>query len=177
MIGGTGVDGYVHDAQCIVYRGPDHKYYGRDICYGYDEDSLTMYAQCELAGIGVSPNISCRFDVTNKQNITVISNTSYEGVSYAHQGWVLDSQWQQFLISDDELDEMSRTGLAAEGYPISYIWDISSLEAPKQTGHYKGLRKGIDHNQYIKDGFAYQSNYALGISVLDLQINSIRSDG
>lgn len=27
-------DGYVHDAQCLVYRGPDKKYYGRDICYG-----------------------------------------------------------------------------------------------------------------------------------------------
>jgi choice-of-anchor B domain-containing protein len=41
-LGGTGADGYVHDAQCIVYRGPDEKYNGRDICYGYDEDSLTM---------------------------------------------------------------------------------------------------------------------------------------
>lgn len=41
-LGGSGEDGYVHDAQCIVYRGPDIKYYGKDICYGYDEDSLTM---------------------------------------------------------------------------------------------------------------------------------------
>lgn len=42
LLGGTGIDGYVHDAQCIVYRGPDTKYYGRDICYGYDEDAFTM---------------------------------------------------------------------------------------------------------------------------------------
>ena len=35
-------DGYVHDAQCLVYRGPDTKYQGRDICYGYNEDTLTM---------------------------------------------------------------------------------------------------------------------------------------
>ena len=41
-LGGTGEDGYVHDAQCIVYHGPDTKYEGRDICYGYNEDSLTM---------------------------------------------------------------------------------------------------------------------------------------
>jgi len=41
-LGGTGEDGYVHDAQCLVYRGPDKKYVGKDICYGYDEDSLTM---------------------------------------------------------------------------------------------------------------------------------------
>jgi hypothetical protein len=36
-------DGYVHDAQCLVYRGPDSAYVGRDICYGYNEDTLTMY--------------------------------------------------------------------------------------------------------------------------------------
>lgn len=41
-LGGSGEDGYVHDAQCLVYRGPDEKYVGSDICYGYDEDSLTM---------------------------------------------------------------------------------------------------------------------------------------
>ncbi len=41
-LGGTGNAGYVHDAQCIVYRGPDKKYNGREICYGYDEDTLTM---------------------------------------------------------------------------------------------------------------------------------------
>lgn len=30
-------DGYVHDAECLVYRGPDKRYEGRDICYGYNE--------------------------------------------------------------------------------------------------------------------------------------------
>lgn len=30
-------DGYVHDAECLVYRGPDKKYEGRDICYAYNE--------------------------------------------------------------------------------------------------------------------------------------------
>ena len=36
-------DGYVHDAQCVIYNGPDKKYVGREICYGYNEDTLTMY--------------------------------------------------------------------------------------------------------------------------------------
>lgn len=57
-------DGYVHDAQCLVYRGPDKRYEGRDICYGYNEDTLTIY------------------DVTNKANVTnIISRISYEGAS------------------------------------------------------------------------------------------------
>ncbi|KAK3689700.1 hypothetical protein B0T22DRAFT_423075 [Podospora appendiculata] len=158
-LGGTGADGYVHDAQCIVYRGPDTKHYGKDICYGYDEDSLTI------------------FDVTDKTNISIISNTSYEGASYTHQGWVLDPLWQQYLILDDEYDEVDGAGLSADGFPTSYIWDISDLEAPKQSGHYKGLRRGIDHNQFIKDGYSYQSNYALGISVLDLRSVPFFPDG
>lgn len=29
-------------AQCVIYRGPDEKYQGVDICYGYNEDTLTM---------------------------------------------------------------------------------------------------------------------------------------
>lgn len=64
-LGCDGQDGYVHDvggpqapstcecdgkktlltsgkAQCVIYRGPDAKYFGRDICYGYNEDTLTM---------------------------------------------------------------------------------------------------------------------------------------
>ncbi len=56
-------DGYVHDAQCLVYRGPHKKYVGRDICYGYNEDTLTIY------------------DVTDKNATNIISRTSYEGAS------------------------------------------------------------------------------------------------
>jgi hypothetical protein len=41
-LGCDGQDGYTHDAQCLVYRGPDTKYAGKDICYGYNEDTLTM---------------------------------------------------------------------------------------------------------------------------------------
>lgn len=35
-------DGYVHDAQCLIYKGPDKRYQGREICYGYNEDALTI---------------------------------------------------------------------------------------------------------------------------------------
>ncbi|KAI2631056.1 hypothetical protein GGR54DRAFT_635659 [Hypoxylon sp. NC1633] len=149
-------DGYVHDAQCLIYRGPDSKYVGEDICYGYNEDTLTIY------------------NVTNKANPSVISRTSYTGAAYTHQGWVLDTQWQEFLVLDDEYDEYDATGPGAAGYPITYIWDISSLERPRQTGYYRASRKGIDHNQFIAGDFAYQSNYGGGLHILD--ISSIPSD-
>lgn len=40
--GCASMDGYVHDAQCLIYKGPDTKYLGREVCYGYNEDSLSI---------------------------------------------------------------------------------------------------------------------------------------
>ena len=149
-------DGYVHDAQCVEYKGPDSAYLGRDICYGYNEDTLTIY------------------DVTDKANSSIISRTSYEGATYTHQGWLLDEEWQDFLVMDDEYDELEKAGAAADGLPVTYIWDVSDLKKPKQTGLYKSGTPAIDHNQYIKDGLSYQSNYGAGLRILD--VSSIRKD-
>ncbi|KAF1999000.1 hypothetical protein P154DRAFT_554994 [Amniculicola lignicola CBS 123094] len=153
-------DGYIHDAQCIVYRGPHKKYYGRDICYGYNEDTLTIY------------------DVTNKEGPNagaIISRTSYVGASYTHQGWVLDPNWQTHLILDDELDEgvldpnrVDPNSPAIDGFPVSYIFDITNLEAPKNTGYYKSSVRSVDHNQFVHNGLAFQSNYQAGLRVLDV---------
>ncbi|GLB42071.1 hypothetical protein LshimejAT787_1100860 [Lyophyllum shimeji] len=156
LMGYQAEDGYVHDAQCLLYRGPDTRFKGKDICYGYNEDTLTIY------------------DVTNKANATIISRTSYVGASYTHQGWVLDPNDQRYLLMDDELDEVHAAGLAADGYPVTYIWDIQDLTAPVLAGHYKTSVKGIDHNQYISNGRSYQSNYGAGLRILD--VSSIPRD-
>ncbi|KAH7367131.1 hypothetical protein B0T11DRAFT_50561 [Plectosphaerella cucumerina] len=155
-LGCDGQDGYVHDAQCVIYRGPDEKYFGTDICYGYNEDTLTIY------------------NVTDKKAPKIISRTSYEGAEYTHQGWVNDLQWQEWLFLDDEYDENDLSGPAADGYPVTYIWDIRSLENPKQTGIYKAANKGIDHNQYVVGDQIFQSNYGAGLRVYD--ISSVPED-
>lgn len=146
----------MHDAQCVIYRGPDKKYRGKEICYGYNEDTLTIY------------------DVSDKLNPKIISNTSYEGAAYTHQGWLLDKNWQEYLILDDEYDEFDRVGPAADQHPVTYIWDIRSLESPKNTGYYKSESFSVDHNQYVIDGLAFQSNYGGGLRVLD--VSSIPRD-
>ncbi|KAH7374748.1 hypothetical protein B0T11DRAFT_308627 [Plectosphaerella cucumerina] len=161
-IGCAKEDGYIHDAECLVYRGPHTEYVGRDICYGYNEDSLTIY------------------DVTDKANATILSITGYEGVQYTHQGAVLDKEWQEYLVMDDEYDEVGRTGPhvgpAIDRFAVTYIWDISDLTAPKQTGLYKATVRSIDHNQYINkyDGLVYQSSYGAGLRVYD--VSSIPQD-
>lgn len=64
---------------------------------------------------------SISYDVTDKKASKVISRTSYEGATYTHQGWVLDTKWQEWLIMDDEYDEEESVGPAADGYPVTYI--------------------------------------------------------
>jgi choice-of-anchor B domain-containing protein len=154
-------DGYCHDAQCIVYRGPHKKYYGRDICYLYNEDSLTI------------------LDATNKKGMgnagSIISRTPYVGASYTHQGWVIDPYWQTHIVMDDELDEgqidPNRTAPdspAKDGFAVTYIVDIQNLEKPVVSGIYKTTVRSVDHNQYVYDGLSYQSNYQAGLRILDV---------
>ncbi|KAL8376846.1 hypothetical protein RB595_007803 [Gaeumannomyces hyphopodioides] len=152
-------DGYVHDAECLVYRGPDLRYQGRDICYGYNEDTLTIY------------------DVTNKVgNVTnIISITSFPGAEYVHQGAVNDVNNQEYLFLDDEFDERdAKVGPMTQGLPTTHIFDIRDLENPHYSGKYVGKTRSIDHNQYVVGGYLYQSNYGNGLNVLD--VRSITSD-
>ncbi|KAI6785513.1 uncharacterized protein J7T54_007156 [Emericellopsis cladophorae] len=151
-LGCDGSDGYVHDVQCLIYRGPDSRYDGKDICYGYNEDTLTIY------------------DVTDKKNSKLVSRTSYEGASYTHQGTVNDINWQEYIFMDDEYDEYDVVGPALDGYPVTYVWDISDLEAPKQTGLFKHNVVGVDHNQYMSiDGQKLiQSCYGAGMRIFDV---------
>ncbi|OJJ55616.1 hypothetical protein ASPSYDRAFT_158583 [Aspergillus sydowii CBS 593.65] len=143
-------DGYVHDAQCVIYKGPDKKYVGQEICFNYNEDTLTIV------------------DVTDKTDPIQISKTPYVGASYTHQGWLVDPEDHSYLLLDDELDEMDGTGAAANGHTTTYIFDIKDLSAPKHTGLYQSPVRSIDHNQYVVNGLTYQSNYGSGLRIVDV---------
>jgi choice-of-anchor B domain-containing protein len=152
-------DGYVHDAECLVYRGPDTRYTGRDICYGYNEDTITIYDATDKDG-----------NVTN-----IISSITFPGAEYIHQGAVNNASWQEYIFMDDEFDERDAdNGPMTFGLPTTHIFDIRDLEHPFYSGHYAGKTRSIDHNQYIYDGFSYQSNYGNGLSVLD--VSSVTED-
>jgi choice-of-anchor B domain-containing protein len=124
-------DGYVHDAQCVIYRGPDVKYQGKEICFGYNEDTVTI------------------IDVTNRKSPVLISRTGYPTYAYTHQGWLTSDQ--SFLMFDDELDE-KRATTSNKGRTTTYILDVSSLEQPVLKGTHVSLfhSNPIDfsYNQY-----------------------------
>lgn len=142
-------DGYVHDAQCVVYNGVDADFNGHEICFNYNEDSLTIV------------------DVTDKSRPVQLSKTSYRGASYTHQGWVADPQFKVLLL-DDELDEYYGNGQASDKQTTTYVVDISDLTRPVFTGIYKSPVRSIDHNQYVVNGLSYQSNYGSGLRIVDV---------
>ncbi|KKK14717.1 hypothetical protein P175DRAFT_0510247 [Aspergillus ochraceoroseus IBT 24754] len=143
-------DGYVHDAQCVIYKGPHSKYIGREICFNYNEDTLTIV------------------DVTDKKAPIQISKTPYAGATYTHQGWLIDPEDMSYLLLDDELDEMNAVGAAANGHTTTYIFDVSDLTSPNHTGIYQSPVRAIDHNQYVVDGLSYQANYGSGLRIVDV---------
>lgn len=57
---------------------------------------------------------------------------------------------------------------------MTYIFDITSLEHPVNTGYYKSKTRSVDHNQFVHNGLAFQSNYQAGLRVLD--VSSIPED-
>jgi choice-of-anchor B domain-containing protein len=136
-------DGYTHDLQCVTYNGADSVYRGREVCFAFNEDTLTLV------------------DVTDKANPTTLSRTSYDGVGYTHQGWVTDDHL--FLLLGDELDE-ENFGHAT----LTRIWDIADLDRPVLIGTHVGTTPAIDHNMYIRDDVVYQANYRAGLRAFRL---------
>ncbi|MDE1460728.1 choice-of-anchor B family protein [Spartinivicinus poritis] len=135
-------DGYTHDTQCVIYKGQDARYFGREICVGYNEDTITIV------------------DVTNKSNPKQLSRTPYQGAQYTHQGWFLNDS-HNILIMNDELDE-KRDGINT----TSYIYDVSVLDNPVEIGRYVGPTSAIDHNLYTYNNYVFETNYRAGLRIL-----------
>lgn len=136
--------GYTHDAQCLVYNGPDSEYAGREICFGSNETAL---------------NIA---DVTDKENPVSIASASYPNVSYTHQGWI--SEDHRYFYVNDELDEL--TGNADQTRTL--IWDVTDLDDPQLVKEYMWGPESSDHNLYVKGNRLYMSNYKTGLRVHDI---------
>ncbi|GIV58089.1 MAG: hypothetical protein KatS3mg042_1002 [Rhodothermaceae bacterium] len=143
---GTGNNGTggTHDAQCVVYRGPDADYQGREICFGSNETALSIA------------------DVTDKANPKAIARATYPKVAYAHQGWLTEDH--RYFYMNDEGDEMSRLVPGTR----TLIWDVSDLDDPQLVGEYIAKTPSVDHNLYVKGDLVFESNYVSGLRILDI---------
>ncbi len=139
----TGKKPYTHDAQVVMYNGPDADYTGKEILIGSNEEEIVIA------------------DVTDKNNPITISTISYSDVWYTHQGWFTEDK--KYFILGDEVDEQ-RVGFNTR----TLIFDFQDLDSPKLHTTYTGATPAIDHNGYVKGNLFYLSNYSAGIRILDI---------
>ncbi len=138
--------GYSHDAQCVIYRGPDTEHVGKQICLGSNETALSVA------------------DVTDKDNPVALASVSYPNVAYTHQGWL--SEDHRYFYQNDEGDEPQ--GLV-EG-TRTLVWDLADLDDPVLVKEYIATTPETDHNLYIRDDLMYQSNYGAGLRIIDISV-------
>ncbi len=138
-------DGYTHDAQCVIYRGPDKKYQGHEICIGSNESHISIA------------------DVTDKSNPIALSSASYPNVGYSHQGWLTPDQ--EYFLMNDEFDESNNSDV---NNTRTIIWDLSDLDDPIFHSEFDFASTGPDHNLYVYGDYMFASNYGEGLRIVDI---------
>ena len=141
---GYNAPGYVHDAQCVIYNGPDADYTGREVCFMANETAISLA------------------DVTDKSAPVKIAHASYPDVNYAHQGWLTEDH--RYFIQNDELDEVYVYGQRTR----TLIWDVNDLDDPVLNGEYRGETEATDHNLYVVGDYVYMANYTNGMRIVDI---------
>lgn len=141
MVAGTYDGAYTHDAQVVMYEGPDTDHAGQEIAFCFNGS----------AGVAI-------VDVTDKADMQLVSSFSYTQSAYTHQGWLNEDQ--TIVYFNDELDE--------QGFgngTRTYIADVSDLDNPVVLGFYEADNTSVDHNLYIRGNKVYASNYMSGLRV------------
>jgi choice-of-anchor B domain-containing protein len=131
---------YVHDAQIVTYTsGP---YSGRELAFCCNGSKVRV------------------LDVTDKSNMHEISQITYSGARYCHQGWL--SADRRYFYVDDEFDEVK-----GRDQTTTHIFDVSDPANPMYVGWGTSGLPASDHNLYWHEQRLYQANYHSGLQVLD----------
>ena len=87
LMGDYSEAGYTHDAQGVVYNGPDTDYAGKSMLFCANANKLAI------------------LDATDPSDIASVSITNYD-YSYTHQCWLTEDH--RYLMLGDELDEQNQ---------------------------------------------------------------------
>jgi choice-of-anchor B domain-containing protein len=142
---------YIHDTQCVVYRGPDREHRGREICFNSNPPDS-----------GTGPDFLSIVDVTEKSDPVVLARVDYPQNGFSHQGWLTEDQ--AFFLHGDELDELDH-GIGT----TTRVWDVRDLDSPVLIGVFENDTTSIDHNLYTEGRVAFASNYTSGLRIYDLR--------
>ncbi len=145
-----------------------------DRLYMHDAAAMTVTdsrknSQCVNAGADAHCDVLFDFnestidiwDVSVPSNPVRLSRTPYDNADYVHSGWW--SEDKQYLFVQDETDERDRGLLTT-----LRVFSIADLTAPTLAGTWTGPTTAIDHNGFVRGNRYYMSNYARGLTILDI---------
>lgn len=136
---------YVHDAQVVVYQGPDPDHVGKEIAFVF-----SGFSGCHIV------------DVDDKTDCNTISSITGPEFIYPHQGWLTEDQ--RFVLMNDEMDESA--GIAPK--TRTWVFNVQDLDNPQILGYHEGTLSVTDHNLYTHEGFVFEANYYAGLQVLQI---------
>lgn len=141
---------------------------------------VTSYDDCPYSGRSGPCEIAFSFgggaglsivDVTDKTNMTTISDLRYTNTAYAHQGWLTEDR--RYLLVGDEGDE-NTFGLKT----TTYVIDVSDLENPTEVTTFTNGMDSIDHNLMVRGDYVFEANYTSGLRIYDISdVNNVTQVG
>ena len=146
----TSTGGYSHDAASMLAQGVPACGPQVERCpvlFDFNEDTFDLY------------------DMSDAQAPRLLSSTTYEGAAYVHSGWPTEDGRHVFV--HDELDELYGTG-TGEVRTLVRVFDLADPGAPALATTWSGSTAAIDHNGYVRGNRYFMSNYARGLTVLDI---------
>lgn len=139
---------YVHDAFVFTYPAGT-PYAGRQFLFGSSAfDALTIW------------------EVTNKNNPTLINTMHYPDEGYTHQSWM--SEDMKYMYLNDEFDETTYNFNTR-----TIVFDIQSLETGSFVTTFTNGNPAIDHNLHIRDGYIFCSNYTSGLRIWSTHLDPL----
>ncbi len=133
-----------HDSQCVIYRGPDQDYRGRELCLNLNGGYFAIS------------------DVTDKDNPVAVARSTSPNSAYIHQGWLTEDH--RYFFVDDESDVVQGNVPTTR----TLIWDLSDIDDPVLMQEFMGSMTASAHNLYVKENYVYQANYRYGLHILDI---------
>ena len=109
---------YVHDAQIVVYTGPDADHNGKEIAFAF-----SGFSGCHIV------------DVEDKTDCQTLSSLAGPEFVYPHQGWLTEDQ--RFVLMNDEMDEAA--GIAQQ--TRTWILDVNDSDPSKTRSSCSATRR------------------------------------
>lgn len=142
--------------------------------YMHDAASISIAdsrkdSQCQDAAARASCDLLADFnensveiwEISDADNPKQLSSFTYNNATYVHSGWWTEDG--RYLLVHDELDE-TKKGINT----TVRVYDMTDLENPEPAGSWVGPNRAIDHNGFVRGNRYYISNYAEGLTVLDI---------